>query len=52
LISNERAINKRIRALSARSSVCDRLRSEGVDDELGGINRFTSVADALESLAP
>jgi hypothetical protein len=28
--------------------VRDRLHSEGVDDKLGGINRFTSVADAIE----
>ena len=27
-----------------------RLRSEGVDTKLGGINRFTSVADALDNL--
>jgi sulfate permease, SulP family len=35
-------------AVEARSSVRDRLRNEGVDDKLGGINRFTSVADAVE----
>jgi len=29
--------------------VRERLRGEGVDDKLGGINRFTSVADALEA---
>lgn len=34
-------------AVEARSSVRDRFRSEGVDGDLGGINRFTSVADAL-----
>ena len=38
----------RVQAVEARSSVRDRLHSEGVDDKLGGINRFTSVADALE----
>jgi high affinity sulfate transporter 1 len=38
-----------VQAVEARSSVRDRLRNEGVDDELGGINRFTSVADALEA---
>jgi len=37
-------------AVEARSSVRDRLRSESVDTKLGGINRFTSVADALENL--
>jgi len=38
----------RVQAVEARSSVRDRLRNEGVDDELGGINRFTSVADAID----
>jgi MFS superfamily sulfate permease-like transporter len=38
----------RVQTVEARSSVRDRLHSEGVDDKLGGINRFTSVADALE----
>jgi MFS superfamily sulfate permease-like transporter len=36
-------------AVEARSSVRDRLRDEGVVDKLGGINRFTSVADAVEA---
>jgi len=36
-------------AVEARSSVRDRLRSEGVDDEMGGINRFAMVADVIES---
>src|SRR5437762_10909743 len=40
----------RVQAVEARSSVRDRLRGEGVDDKLGGINRCTSVADALENL--
>ncbi len=39
----------RLQAVEARSSVRDRLRSEGVEEKLGGINRFTSVADAVES---
>lgn len=34
--------------VEARSSVRDRLRNEGVDSKLGGINRFRSVADAVE----
>jgi MFS superfamily sulfate permease-like transporter len=34
--------------VEARSSVRDRLRTEGVDGKLGGVNRFTSVADAIE----
>lgn len=36
-------------AVEARSSVRDRLRSEGVEEKLGGISRFTSVADAVEA---
>jgi MFS superfamily sulfate permease-like transporter len=43
------AAGTRVQAVEARSSVRDRLRSEGVEDKLGGINRFTSVADAAES---
>jgi MFS superfamily sulfate permease-like transporter len=39
----------RFHAVEARSSVRDRLRSEGVDDEMGGINRFAMVADVVES---
>jgi sulfate permease, SulP family len=39
----------RLQAVEARSSVRERLRSEGVDARLGGIDRFTSVADALET---
>ena len=38
----------RVQAVEARSSVRDRLRSEGVDEKLGGINRFASVAGAVE----
>ena len=40
----------RLQAVEARASVRDRLRAEGVDETLGGINRFTSVADAVEAL--
>lgn len=39
----------RIQAVEARSSVRERLRAMGVDARLGGVNRFTSVADAVES---
>jgi MFS superfamily sulfate permease-like transporter len=38
----------RFQAVEARSSVRDRLRSEGVDTKLGGINRFAMVADVIE----
>lgn len=41
----------RLQAVEARSSVRDRLRAEGVDRKLGGINRFTAVADAVEAFA-
>ena len=37
-----------VQAVEARSSVRDRLRNEGVDTKLGGINRFKSLADAVE----
>jgi hypothetical protein len=39
----------RVQAVEARSSVRDRLRVEGVEAKLGGINRFTSVADAVDN---
>jgi hypothetical protein len=35
--------------VEARSSVRERLRSEGVEARLGGIDRFTTVADAVEA---
>src|SRR5215472_11860693 len=38
----------RFQAVEPRSSVRDRLRTEGVDSKMGGINRFKSVADAVE----
>jgi MFS superfamily sulfate permease-like transporter len=40
---------RRFQVVEARSSVRERLRSEGVDGRLGGIDRFTSVADVLEA---
>jgi sulfate permease, SulP family len=43
------AAGVRIQAVEARSSVRDRLRNEGVDVKLGLIDRFTSVADAVEA---
>jgi len=39
----------RFHAVEARSAVRDRLRNEGLDAKLGGINRFTTVADAVDS---
>jgi MFS superfamily sulfate permease-like transporter len=38
----------RFQAVEARSSVRDRLRLEEVDRKLGGVNRFTTVADVIE----
>jgi len=38
----------RVQVVEARSSVRERMRAEGVDARLGGIDRFTSVAGALE----
>lgn len=38
----------RFQVVEARSSVRDRLRAEGVDEKLGGVNRFTSVADVVD----
>src|SRR5262249_14712787 len=35
-------------AVEARSSVRDRLRREDVDGKLGGVNRFTTVADVID----
>jgi high affinity sulfate transporter 1 len=39
----------RVQAVEARSSVRERLRNESVDNKLGGVNRFTTVADAVEA---
>jgi MFS superfamily sulfate permease-like transporter len=40
----------RVQVVEARSSVRERLRNEGLDARLGGINRFTSVADVVDSM--
>jgi MFS superfamily sulfate permease-like transporter len=37
-----------LQIVEARSSVRDRLRAEGIENRLTPINRFTSVADAVE----
>ena len=39
----------RVQAVEARSSVRERLRGEGVEARLGEIDRFTTVADAVDS---
>jgi high affinity sulfate transporter 1 len=35
-------------AVEPRSSVRDRLRREGVDGKLGGVNRFSAIADVID----
>jgi MFS superfamily sulfate permease-like transporter len=42
----------RFQAVEARSSVRDCLRQEGVGQKLGGVNRFSTVADVVDSLQP
>ena len=39
-----------VQVVEARSSVRERLRGEGLDQRLGGIDRFTSVADLVDSM--
>jgi high affinity sulfate transporter 1 len=41
----------RVQVVEARASVRDRLRAEGVDTRLGGVNRFTTVGDAVDMIA-
>lgn len=38
-----------LQVVEARAAVRERLRGEGVDAKLGVVNRFTSVADAVEA---
>jgi len=38
----------RFQAVEPRSSVRDRLRHEGIDTKLGGVDRFTTVADVID----
>jgi high affinity sulfate transporter 1 len=40
----------RVQAVEPRASVRDRLRAAGVDARLGGVNRFSSIADVLDSM--
>jgi high affinity sulfate transporter 1 len=37
-----------MQVVEARSSVRERLRGEGLDAQLGGVDRFTSVADVMD----
>jgi SulP family sulfate permease len=47
MASEIRALGTAFRVVEARSSVRDRLREEGAEEALGGVNRFTSVSDAV-----
>jgi MFS superfamily sulfate permease-like transporter len=40
----------RVQVVEARSAVRERIRGEGLDERLGGIDRFTSVADVVDNL--
>jgi len=42
------AMRIQFHAVEPRSSVRDRLRREGVDGKLGGVDRFTTVADVID----
>ncbi len=44
------ALGVRVQVVEARSAVRERLRTEGLDARLGGIDRFTSVADVVDNL--
>lgn len=50
LVEDLKATGARVQVVETRSSVRDSLRNKGVEEQLGGINRFTSVADAVEAL--
>jgi len=43
-----KAVGARLQIVEARSSVRDRLRAEGIEEHISQVNRFTSVADAVE----
>jgi sulfate permease, SulP family len=40
----------RVQVVEARSAVRERLRREGLDARLGGVDRFTTVADVVDNL--
>ncbi|MFG0283612.1 MAG: SulP family inorganic anion transporter [Phycisphaerales bacterium JB039] len=44
------AMGIRLLIVEARSRVRDRLRAEGLEDRIGRIDRFTSVADAVDAM--
>jgi high affinity sulfate transporter 1 len=42
-------LNVRLRIVEARAAVRDKLRAEGVEDVVGRIDRFTTVAEAVDA---
>lgn len=48
--SELRGMGVRLRLVEARASVRDRLRAEGLEERTERIDRFTSVADAVEAI--
>jgi MFS superfamily sulfate permease-like transporter len=51
LESDLRSMNVQMQVVEARSAVRDRLRAEGVEERTGRIDRFTTVADAVDAFA-
>jgi MFS superfamily sulfate permease-like transporter len=49
LAADLRAMDVQFQVVEARSSVRDRLRLEGAEGRIGRIDRFTSVADAVDA---
>lgn len=48
LADDLKALGIRMRVVEARASVRDRLRAEGLDEKLGGIDRFQTVAQVVK----
>jgi MFS superfamily sulfate permease-like transporter len=46
-----RAMGARLHIVEARAAVRDRLRAEGLEDRAGRVDRFTTVADAVDAAA-
>ncbi len=45
-----RSLGARLQIVEARASVRDRLRVEGLEERIGRVDRFTTVADAVDAL--
>lgn len=52
LAADLHAMNIQFHMVEARSNVRDRLRAAGLEQTVGPIDRFTTVADAVDSLQP